>query len=284
MIWWWWGYWRWWRIVLETQGLPLSWESALSEPTPGNMKKANSNVTILFRDNENLNLLFGAPYFYWLWAWSHCRSGCPEKEAVFAILAIVNIYANWRAAKYQEGENGALTWLWSVENGGKYCREWRLKNSARNITGEGRRVFATLTCWVGTGGEEIWSETCARGEASRKPQSRVIVTSIQSFLSNWPTSPTSPHENIVQTWRHCQTKKVLDNSSTFRRDPPHLHTRVKERVLPRRMIPELLAFSLKSVFHELQELYLLMTSGVWVLLLFLWQYNPARLFGRYRVP
>ena len=71
MIWWWWGYWRWWRLVLETQGLPLSWESALSEPTPGNMKKANSNMTI------NLKLLSRAPYFYWLWEWSHCRSGCP---------------------------------------------------------------------------------------------------------------------------------------------------------------------------------------------------------------
>ena len=34
-----------------------------------------------------------------------------RKEAEFAILAIVNIYASWRAAKYQEGENGALTWL-----------------------------------------------------------------------------------------------------------------------------------------------------------------------------
>ena len=34
-----------------------------------------------------------------------------RKEEVFAILAIVNIYASWRVAKYQEGENGALTWL-----------------------------------------------------------------------------------------------------------------------------------------------------------------------------
>ena len=31
-----------------------------------------------------------------------------RKEAVFAILAIVNIYASWRAAKYQEG--GTLRW------------------------------------------------------------------------------------------------------------------------------------------------------------------------------
>ena len=259
MIWWWWGYWRWWRLVLETQGLPLSWESALSEPTPGNMKKANSNVIILFWDNENLNLLSGAPTFtdsendltavqdvrpFWPndYSFEAFRGITSRKEAVFAILAIVNIYASWRAAKYQEGENGALTWLWSVENGGKYCREWRLKNIARNITGEGRRVFATLTCWVGTGGEEIWSETCAGGEASRKPQSRVIVTSIQSFLSNWPSAPTSPHENIVQTWRHCQTKKVFDNSSTFRRDPPSL-AHQRKRVLPQGWIPELLASS-----------------------------------------
>ena len=173
-------------------------------------------ISLPFRMSELLQLIISLEAF---------RGITLRKEAEFAILAIVNIYASWRAAKYQEGENGALTWLWSVENGGKYCREWRLKNIARNITGEGRRVFATLTCWVGTGGEEIWSETCAGGEATRKPQSRVIVTSIQSFLSNWPTSP---HENIVQTWRDCRTKKVFDNSSTFRRDPPYLHTRVKE--------------------------------------------------------
>ena len=42
------------------------------------------------------------------------------------------------------------TWLWSVENWGKYCGEWRVKNISKDITGElGRRVFATLTCWVG---------------------------------------------------------------------------------------------------------------------------------------
>ena len=188
-------------------------------------------ISLPFRMSELLQLIISLEAF---------RGITLRKEAEFAILAIVNIYASWRAAKYQEGENGALTWLWSVENGGKYCREWRLKNIARNITGEGRRVFATLTCWVGTGGEEIWSETCAGGEASRKPQSRVIVTSIQSFLSNWPTSP---HENIVQTWRHCQTKKVFDNSSTFRRDPPSL-AHQRKRVLPQGWIPELLASSI----------------------------------------
>ena len=55
------------------------------------------------------------------------------------------------------------TRLWSVENGGKYCRGWRVKNISKDIAGEGSwRVFATLTCWAGGGLQwgrnmEVWA-------------------------------------------------------------------------------------------------------------------------------
>ena len=101
------------------------------------------------------------------------------------------------------------TWLWSVENGGKYCGEWRVKKYLKrhNWWGEagfchfnllsGDRRGRNMELW-----ELCWSWTADSSRrvhaAVRKPQSRVIVTSIQSLLANLPTSEGR------RLWRHIK--------------------------------------------------------------------------------
>ena len=76
------------------------------------------------------------------------------------------------------------TWLWSVEMGANIAENGGRKNISKDITGEGRRVFATLTCWVGTGGEEIWSCELNSGQLAvftQQWESHKAVSSSRQF-------------------------------------------------------------------------------------------------------
>ena len=95
------------------------------------------------------------------------------------------------------------TWLWSVEMGANIAENGGRKNISKDITGEGRRVFATLTCWVGTGGEEIWS--CESWTADSSPCSR---------SSEKATKPCHRHVNSIFACKFANFLKAEDYGDT----------------------------------------------------------------------